>query len=71
MNPKSIPKDSTTENTLLLDTVRQVMLELDIILTSKPTPVLLQILACPLIILKSETIVTGNKRLLMLTKMFY
>ena len=70
MNQKSIRKDSIIENTLLLDTVRQVTLEHDIIPTSKPTPVPPRILACPLIILKSETTATGNKRLLTSKKCF-
>ena len=71
MNSKSIRKDSIIENTLLLDIAHQVTLVQHIIPTSKPTHVLLRILACQLTILKSEITAAGNKKLLTDTKMFY
>ena len=71
MNSKSIRKDSIIENTLLLDTAHQVTSVQHIIPTSKPTHVLLRILACQLTILKSEITAAGNKTLLTNTKAFY
>ena len=71
MNSKSIRKDSIIENTLLLDIAHQVTSVQHIIPTSKPTHVLLRILACQLTILKSEITAAGNKTLLTNTKAFY